>query len=107
MYPTRAVRHAAWDALDFLFPVSCSLFFFFFYYYNCNGFESLCCDIIVMEQVGQYPRHVISLFFRLLYPWCWPSSCWNFIMSWLKAVLHTLLRVVFSSWEKVRAEKNS
>lgn len=22
MYPTRAVRHAAWDALDFLFPVS-------------------------------------------------------------------------------------
>lgn len=77
MYPTRAVRHAAWDALDFLFPV------------------------------GQYPRHVISLFFRLLYPWCWPSSCWNFIMSWLKAVLHTLLRVVFSSWEKVRAEKNS
>ena len=22
MYPTRAVRHAAWNALDFLFPVS-------------------------------------------------------------------------------------
>lgn len=22
MYPTRAVRHAAWDALDSLFPVS-------------------------------------------------------------------------------------
>lgn len=22
MYPTRAVRHAAWDALDFLYPVS-------------------------------------------------------------------------------------
>ncbi|KAI6685670.1 hypothetical protein NL676_031583 [Syzygium grande] len=39
MYPTRAVRHAAWDALDLLFPV------------------------------GQYPRHLISLFFRLLYPW--------------------------------------
>ncbi|KAL0359385.1 UNVERIFIED_CONTAM: hypothetical protein Sangu_0787900 [Sesamum angustifolium] len=39
MYPTRAVRHAAWDALNFLFPV------------------------------GRYPRHVISLFFRLLYPW--------------------------------------
>ncbi|XP_050899269.1 uncharacterized protein LOC127106030 isoform X12 [Lathyrus oleraceus] len=38
MYPTRAVRHAAWEALDFLFPV------------------------------GQYPRHLISLFFRLLYP---------------------------------------
>ncbi|PQQ00681.1 uncharacterized protein Pyn_36477 [Prunus yedoensis var. nudiflora] len=39
MYPTRAVRHAAWDALDLLFPV------------------------------GRYPRHLISLFFRLLYPW--------------------------------------
>ncbi|KVI11993.1 hypothetical protein Ccrd_009605 [Cynara cardunculus var. scolymus] len=25
MYPTRAVRHAAWDALDFLFPVSWSI----------------------------------------------------------------------------------
>ncbi|GMG98242.1 hypothetical protein Nepgr_000082 [Nepenthes gracilis] len=39
MYPTRVVRHAAWDTLDSLFPV------------------------------GQYPRHLISLFFRLLYPW--------------------------------------
>jgi hypothetical protein len=29
MYPTRAVRHAAWEALDFLFPVS-----FFFYVVN-------------------------------------------------------------------------
>lgn len=28
MYPTRAVRHAAWDALDFLFPVS--------FYFNCS-----------------------------------------------------------------------
>ncbi|KAK8544468.1 hypothetical protein V6N13_056247 [Hibiscus sabdariffa] len=26
MYPTRAVRHAAWDTLDFLFPVSTSNF---------------------------------------------------------------------------------
>ncbi|KAF3453848.1 hypothetical protein FNV43_RR04289 [Rhamnella rubrinervis] len=25
MYPTRAVRHAAWDALDFLFPVAISM----------------------------------------------------------------------------------
>jgi hypothetical protein len=25
MYPTRAVRHAAWDALDSLFPVSITL----------------------------------------------------------------------------------
>ncbi|KAF6171972.1 hypothetical protein GIB67_029390 [Kingdonia uniflora] len=26
MYPTRAVRHAAWNVLDFLFPVSCIFF---------------------------------------------------------------------------------
>lgn len=76
MYPTRAVRHSAWDALDFLFPV------------------------------GQYPRHLISLFFRLLYPWYWPSSCWNFIMSCIKAVLYSLLRLLFSSWEKVRKPKS-
>ncbi|KAL4309553.1 hypothetical protein GQ457_01G038170 [Hibiscus cannabinus] len=44
-YPTRVVRHAAWDALDLLFPVA----------------------------VGRYPRHLISLSFRLLYPWYWPS----------------------------------
>jgi len=25
MYPTRAVRHAAWDALDLLYPVELSL----------------------------------------------------------------------------------
>ncbi|MFS7934651.1 putative reverse transcriptase zinc-binding domain-containing protein [Helianthus anomalus] len=31
--------------------------------------------------VGRYPRHIISLFFRLLYPWYWPSSCWNFVWS--------------------------
>ncbi|KAI3514178.1 hypothetical protein L1887_12497 [Cichorium endivia] len=65
MYPTRAVRHAAWDALDFLFPV------------------------------GQFPRHVISLFFRLLYPWYWPSSCWNFVVSCIHAILYPITRVVF------------
>lgn len=67
MYPTRAVRHAAWDALDFLFPV------------------------------GRYPRHVISLFFRLLYPWYWPASCWNFILSCIQAILHPITRLVFPS----------
>ncbi|CAN0910853.1 hypothetical protein LINGRAHAP2_LOCUS26520 [Linum grandiflorum] len=75
MYPTRAVRHSAWDALDFLFPV------------------------------GQYPRHIISLFFRLLYPWYWPSSCWNFVMSCIKAVFFSLLRLVFSSWDKLKQNK--
>ncbi|KAL5710938.1 hypothetical protein ACHQM5_021443 [Ranunculus cassubicifolius] len=76
MYPTRNVRHAAWEALDFLFPV------------------------------GRYPRHLISLFFRLLYPWYWPSSCWNFVMSCISAVLYSILRLIFSSWESLRRPKN-
>ncbi|XP_065867011.1 uncharacterized protein [Euphorbia lathyris] len=75
MYPTRVVRHAAWDALDLLFPV------------------------------GRYPRHLISLFFRLLYPWYWPSSCWNFVVSCIKAIFFSLLQILFSSWEKVREPK--
>ncbi|KAI8013759.1 hypothetical protein LOK49_LG05G01201 [Camellia lanceoleosa] len=77
MYPTRVVRHAAWDALDFLFPV------------------------------GQYPRHLISLFFRLLYPWYWPSSCWNFIMSCIQAILYSIFSVIFSVWEKLIKPKKS
>ncbi|KAK9940435.1 hypothetical protein M0R45_017097 [Rubus argutus] len=75
MYPTRVVRHAAWDALDFLFPV------------------------------GRYPRHLISLFFRLLYPWYWPSSCWNFVMDCIKAVLYSLLGLIYSSLEKLKKPK--
>lgn len=75
MYPTRAVRHAAWEALDFLFPV------------------------------GQYPRHLISLFFRLLYPWYWPSSCWNFVISCVRTIFYSLLRLIFSTWEKVSKPK--
>ncbi|XP_057484363.1 uncharacterized protein LOC130770784 [Actinidia eriantha] len=70
MYPTRVVRHAAWDALDFLFPV------------------------------GRYPRHLISLFFRLLYPWYWPSSCWNFIMSCIQAVLCSILSFIYYFFRK-------
>ncbi|KAI3694595.1 hypothetical protein L1987_77562 [Smallanthus sonchifolius] len=69
MYPTRTVRHAAWDALDFLFPV------------------------------GRYPRHVISLFFRLLYPWYWPSSCWNFVWSCIQPILYSITRLIFPSRE--------
>ncbi|XP_024519446.1 uncharacterized protein LOC9651495 [Selaginella moellendorffii] len=51
MYPTRPVRHAAWDTLDCLFPV------------------------------GRQPRLVISLLFRLLHPYYWPGSFWNFIVT--------------------------
>ncbi|KAF8397521.1 hypothetical protein HHK36_016438 [Tetracentron sinense] len=76
MYPTRAVRHAAWDTLDLLFPV------------------------------GQFPRHLISLFFRLLYPWYWPSSFWNFVVSCARALLYTLLRLIFSRWENLRKSRN-
>ncbi|KAF8039908.1 hypothetical protein BT93_B2199 [Corymbia citriodora subsp. variegata] len=75
MYPTRAVRHAAWDALDLLFPV------------------------------GRYPRHLISLFFRLLYPWYWPSSCWHFVVSCIKALLYALVGFVYSSWERMKRPK--
>ncbi|KAI8523853.1 hypothetical protein RHMOL_Rhmol13G0104500 [Rhododendron molle] len=77
MYPTRVVRHAAWEALDFLFPV------------------------------GRYPRHLISLFFRLLYPWYWPSSCWNFIISCIQAVLYYIFSLIFSVWEKLIKPRKS
>ncbi|XP_044347200.1 uncharacterized protein [Triticum aestivum] len=71
-YPTRAVRHAAWNTLDLLFPV------------------------------GRYPRHVISLFFRLLYPWYWPSSCWNFVMTCVSTIYYYILNLLFSIWENMR-----
>lgn len=75
MYPTRVVRHAAWDTLDLLFPV------------------------------GQYPRHVISFFFRLLYPWYWPSSCWNFVQSMILTVFDYIVHLLYSAWAKVSKPK--
>lgn len=77
MYPTRAVRHAAWETLDLLFPV------------------------------GRHPRHIISLFFRLLYPWYWPSSCWNFITTCISAIFYSMLRLILSSWENMTKPKRS
>ncbi|XP_020523955.1 uncharacterized protein LOC18435955 isoform X2 [Amborella trichopoda] len=77
MYPTRAVRHAAWEALDLLFPV------------------------------GRYPRHLISLFFRLLYPCYWPSSFWNFILSCIDAIITYIYRVVFNALQYMRTKKDS
>ncbi|XP_020214532.1 uncharacterized protein LOC109798611 [Cajanus cajan] len=76
LYPTRAVRHAAWEALDLLFPV------------------------------GRYPRHLISLFFRLLYPWYWPSSCWNFVISCFQTIFYSLMRFIFSTWDKITKPKS-
>ncbi|XP_047055662.1 uncharacterized protein LOC124661824 [Lolium rigidum] len=75
-YPTRAVRHAAWNTLDLLFPV------------------------------GRYPRHVISLFFRLLYPWYWPSSCWNFVMTCVRTIYYYLLHLLVSKWDNFRRPKH-
>lgn len=40
MYPTRIVRHAAWEALDLLFPVS--------YYPKCL------LNMVFMENLCQY-----------------------------------------------------
>ncbi|MED6181837.1 hypothetical protein PIB30_023046 [Stylosanthes scabra] len=77
MYPTRAVRHTAWEALDLLFPV------------------------------GRYPRHLISVFFGLLYPWYWPSSCWNLLDFCMKAIFHSLQRVLLSIWSKTVKSKLS
>jgi len=56
MYPTRPVRHAAWETLDALFPV------------------------------GRHSRHLISLFFRLLHPYYWPVSAWNFTITTIKSI---------------------
>jgi hypothetical protein len=55
MYPTRPVRHAAWETLDVLFPI------------------------------GRHSRLLISLFFRLLHPYYWPVSAWNFIRTTITA----------------------
>ncbi|CAH8280290.1 unnamed protein product [Arabidopsis lyrata] len=99
MYPTRAVRHAAWDALDSLFPTSSKSF--------RQPHKNLEAPAPEAQQnslkfVGRYPRHLISLFFRLLYPWYWPSSCWNFVVSCIKAVLYSIVRLIFSRREKPR-----
>lgn len=137
MYPTRAVRHAAWEALDLLFPVSVYTFFssllihaqikfinrmtsvFYYPFPKCmawkfcshrllnNTLASLAnINFNAMIQVGRYPRHLISLFFRLLYPWYWPSSCWNFAISCVKAVFFSLLRFIFSWWDKFAKSKS-
>ncbi|KAJ7564579.1 hypothetical protein O6H91_02G023900 [Diphasiastrum complanatum] len=66
MYPTRPVRHAAWDTLDCLFPV------------------------------GRLSRHIISLFFRLLHPYYWPVSFWNFVVNGVTAMLEQIYMVIYT-----------
>ncbi|KAG0582168.1 hypothetical protein KC19_3G039100 [Ceratodon purpureus] len=65
MYPTRPVRHAAWETLDALFPV------------------------------GRHSRHLISLFFRLLHPYYWPVSVWNFTITTIKSIYVKIINMVF------------
>jgi len=71
MYPTRTVRHATFETLDLLFPA------------------------------GRYSRHLISLFFRLLHPYYWPSSCWYFIITCIKVMLYTFWTTIFKICERV------
>jgi hypothetical protein len=58
--------------------------------------------IVAWLQIGRYPRHVISLFFRLLYPWYWPSSCWNFVMTCAMTLYYYILNLLVSTWESLR-----
>lgn len=44
MYPTRDVRHAAWDALDFLFPVRHYTSHVYFDSYSTRLFLLLSCS---------------------------------------------------------------
>lgn len=64
------------------------------------------CYCYTMIQVGRYPRHLISLFFRLLYPWYWPSSCWNFVISCIQAVFYSVLGFIFSTRNKIAKPKS-
>ena len=63
MYPTRAVRHAAWDALDFLFPVSTISF-------------ASCID----EIVWKLPLHLYILMVVLLHP-CFSTFLVKFFIT--------------------------
>lgn len=64
MYPTRPVRHAAWDTLDALFPV------------------------------GRHSRHLISLFFRLLHPYYWPVSAMNFTITTIRSIYTRVVNIL-------------
>uniref|UniRef100_A0A7N0VAR3 Uncharacterized protein n=1 Tax=Kalanchoe fedtschenkoi TaxID=63787 RepID=A0A7N0VAR3_KALFE len=64
-------------------------------------------NLLRFFQVGKKLRHLISLFFRLLYPWYWPSSCWNFIVCCIKAIFYTLLGYLLSGFGKFRKNKHA
>lgn len=68
MYPTREVRRVAWNTLDCLFPV------------------------------GRNSRHLISFFFRLLHPYYWPASFWNFLLTLFAAMYNRVFCVLHYVW---------
>eukprot|EP00897_Mesotaenium_endlicherianum_P002284 jgi/Mesen1/2083/ME000151S01350 len=72
LFPTRAVRHAGWAALDTLYPV------------------------------GRRFRHLISLGFRLLHPYYWPASFFNFVVTKLQS-LRQLIERLFQRPPRARA----
>lgn len=77
LFPTRAVRHAAWAALDALFPV------------------------------GRRFRHLISLGFRLLHPYYWPGSFCNFLGTVLESISDCLHRIFPGQRQPVRKARQS
>lgn len=50
-------------------------------------------------QVGKEFRQVISLAFRLLHPYYWPSSFWNFLVTKVQALWQSSQEFVNRLWE--------
>ncbi|GAQ79483.1 hypothetical protein KFL_000310330 [Klebsormidium nitens] len=69
LYPPRSVRHASTKTLDTLFPV------------------------------GKEFRQIISLAFRLLHPYYWPSSFWNFLVTKVQAIWRSSQDIANRLWE--------
>ncbi|BFI25562.1 hypothetical protein MPTK2_1g22170 [Marchantia polymorpha subsp. ruderalis] len=71
LYPTRPVRHAAWETLDYLFPI------------------------------GRKSRHLISLGFRLLHPYYWPMSFLHFVVNTILSSLRKVYAILLSIWHLI------
>lgn len=50
-------------------------------------------------QVGRNSRHLISFFFRLLHPYYWPVSFWNFLITLFAAMYNKVYAVLHCVWE--------
>ncbi|KAL2650652.1 hypothetical protein R1flu_018780 [Riccia fluitans] len=71
LYPTRPVRHAAWETLDYLFPI------------------------------GRKSRHLISLGFRLMHPYYWPMSFLHFVVNAILTFFRKVYAVLLHIWHSV------